>query len=174
MKELISIIGDYEVFLRKIFVEIEAEGFDTTDFVQMDHVCYRTHSIDNYSRKKEDLTRVGELLSEVNINGRPISTFRLRVPIKYAGWRIDTIELPAPKPGRVTQEGLEHVEFVLYDSIKDFLKKYPDKTFNLASVDRGVNPEVGFKLPSYGVKFHLLSLPTAVFLEKKLGLVDIL
>lgn len=173
MTSLTSVIGNYQDFLARIIAEVEAEGFDLADFVQLDHMCYRTSSLGNYEAKKSELMEFGELLGEVQINGRPIATFRLHEPVIYDRWRIDTVELPAPNPGREIKEGLEHVEFVLYDSIDAFLKKYEGKNFNLASVDRGVNPEIGYKLPNYGVKFHLLSLPTVVYLEKKLGYTDI-
>lgn len=81
--------------------------------------------------------------------------------------------MPAPKPGYETREGLEHVELVLFDDMQDFLQKYSDKSFNTDAVDRGVSPEVSFRLPTYGVKFHLLNLPTVVYLERKLGITDV-
>lgn len=173
MPQLESIIGDYPAFLRQILTEITDAGFDLNDFSQMDHMCYRVSSRKDYETKKKELESVGRLLGETQINGRPIATFRLRKPVRYEGWRIDTAELPAPKPGVETKEGLEHVEFVLFDDKEDFLLKYSDRKFELRAADRGVNPEIGFKLPSYTVKFHLLSLPTVVYLENKLGMTDI-
>lgn len=173
MTKLKEIIGDYESFLTDIITEIKAEGFDMADFAQMDHLCYRTETAEGYKQKKSELMAVGDLLSETNVAGRPIATFRLYQPIYFDGWRVDALELPAPKEGRRDIEGLEHVELVLFDSIPSFLKKYVDKDFKLGAADRGVNPEVGYKLPSYGVKFHLLSLPTAIYLEGKLGLTSI-
>ena len=173
MSKLPKIIGDYDAFLRAITAEITAEGFDMTDFVQMDHRCYRTSSLENYTEKKTQIAEVAELLGETQVNGRPIATFRLHTPILFEQWRIDTLELPAPKPSKATSEGLEHVEFVLYDSIDAFLDKYKGKEFKLGAADRGINPEVGYNLPSYGVKFHLLNLPTVVYLESKLGLTEV-
>jgi len=43
----------------------------------------------------------------------------------------------------------------------------------MQAADRGINPEIGFKLPSYTVKFHLLNLPTVVYLEAKLDIHDV-
>lgn len=173
MNELEKIIGDYNEFLGNIIAEIEAEGFDMSDFVQMDHICYRTSSLENYKQKQLELSKVATLLGEVIINDRPISTYRLHRPIIHKVWRIDTIELPAPKTKIETNEGLEHVELVLYDSFETFLEKYNGKPFNLSAVDRGINPDISLKLPSYRVKFHLLNLPTVVYLEGKLDLTNI-
>lgn len=139
-----------------------------TDFSQIDHMCYRTTSIENYQQKKTELNNIARLLGETMVNGRPISTFRLNEPVRHQQWRIDAIELPAPKAGAGHAEGLEHVEFVLFDDIPTFLKKYEGKPFELRAADRGINPEVGLQLGRYSVKFHLLNLPTVVWLENKL------
>jgi predicted metalloenzyme YecM len=173
MDELSSIIGDYRSFLKGVLGEVVAEGFDVADFIQLDHMGYRTPSRDVYDVKKEQLSNIARLLGEVQINGRAIVVFRFIEPIYHENWRIDAIEILAPKPDIETKEGLEHIEFVLFDGKEDFLKKYSDKQFNLSAVDRGLNPEIGFKLPHYGVKFHLLNLPTVVYLEQKTGLTDI-
>lgn len=173
MDELHTIIGDYPSFLTQVLQEIRDAGFDFTDFVQMDHMCYRVPSLERYELKKRELTKVGKLLGEAQINGRPIAVFRLNEPIYSEGWRIDSIELPAPKDGVEIKEGLEHVEMVLFDDMEAFLKKYSDKSFGMQAADRGINPDIVFRLPTYTVKFHLLNLPTVVYLEKKLGVTDV-
>lgn len=173
MDPLEQVVGDYRTFLQRIVEEIVAAGFDLDDFVQMDHLCYRVSSRNDYETKKKDLMIVGKLLGENQVNGRPIATFRLFNPVRHDTWRIDCVELPAPKPNTPTKEGLEHVELVLFDDKDDFLEKYSDKQFDLKAADRGVNPEITFKLPSGAVKFHLLNLPTVIYLENKLGMDDI-
>jgi len=168
-----AIVGDYETFLKQLLQEVVEAGFDLADFSQIDHMCYRVSTVEQYQAKKQQLLTIGDLLGETQVNGRPISTFRLHTPVRYGQWRIDAVELPAPKEGAAMKEGLEHVEFVLFDSFEVFLKKHQDKQFDMRAATRGINPELGFKLPSYGIKFHLLSLPVVVFLEKKLGITDV-
>jgi predicted metalloenzyme YecM len=165
MNKLEDIVGDYTSFLEEILARTEAEGFDFSDFLQIDHMCYRTTSNENYQQKKDELTEVAALLGETMINDRPISTFRLTEPVRHGQWRIDAVELPAPKVGSEHTEGLEHVEFVLYDDIPTFLKKYEGKPFEMRAADRGINPEVGLSLGKLTIKFHLLNLPTVVYLE---------
>jgi len=173
MTQLQEIIGEHETFLSDILSRTEAEGFDLTDFVQIDHMCYRTSSFEQYAEKKEELTSVARLLGETMINGRPIATFRLDDPVRHDAWRIDAIELPAPKEGAVHPEGLEHIEFVIYDDIPTFLQKYEGKPFEMRAADRGINPEIGLKLGELTVKFHLLNLPTVIYLEHKLGVTSV-
>ena len=173
MSKLEAIIGNYSSFLDDILGRIVSEGFDMNDFIQVDHMCYRTTSIENYKDKKIELAEVEKLLGETMVNGRPISTFRLNEPVWHDRWRIDAIELPAPKAGTGHTEGLEHIELVLYDDIPTFLQKYAAKPFEMRAADRGINPEIGLQLGELSVKFHLLNLPTVVYLEQKLGLTDI-
>ena len=173
MNKLQTVIGDYPDFLSELLDRVTTAGFDLTDFVQIDHMCYRTVSKNNYSQKKLELQSVATLLGETMVNGRPISTFRLHKPVIHSPWRIDAIELPAPKEGKDFQEGLEHIEFVLFDDIPTFLAKYKGKSFDMRAADRGINPEIGLQLGNYSVKFHLLNLPTVVYLENKLGLDDV-
>lgn len=173
MSKLTQVIGDYPSFLDNILSRVVSEGFDLSDFVQIDHMCYRTISLENYSGKKSELALVAKLLGETMVNNRPISTFRLNEPVQHTAWRIDAIELPAPKEGSEHQEGLEHIEFVLYDDIPTFLKKYEGKPFEMRAADRGINPEIGLQLGGLSVKFHLLNLPTVVYLENKIGMHDI-
>lgn len=173
MDTLQTIIGDYPAFLSQILKEVAAEGFELTDFAQMDHMCYRVPSLERYEAKKSELLQVGKLLGEAQVNERPIAIFRLHKPVYIDNWRIDIVELPAPKPGVETKEGLEHVEFVLFDDKEDFLKKYSGKQFDMKSADRGINPEIAFRLPTYTVKFHLLNLPAVVYIEQKLGITEV-
>jgi predicted metalloenzyme YecM len=174
MKDLQSIIGNYHIFLDDILSRVVDEGFDLSEFTQIDHMCYRTTSIENYDTEKSKLSEVATLLGETMVNGRPISTFRLHTPVIHGDWRIDAIELPAPKQGSEHKEGLEHIEFVLYDDFPTFLKKYAGKPFNMKSADRGINPEIGLQLGDFTVKFHLLNLPTVVYLEHKLGIQEVM
>ncbi|MGZ6005359.1 MAG: VOC family protein [Candidatus Saccharimonadales bacterium] len=168
-----EVIGDYEAFIDEVLGQVEQEGFELGDFAQIDHICYRTTSLDNYEQKKLELSDYARLLGETMVNERPISTFRLGEPIRHSSWRIDAIELPAPKVGQQHEEGLEHLEFVLYDDIPTFLKKYEGKQFQMNAADRGINPEIGLKLGKHSVKFHLLNLPTVVYLESKLGMDEV-
>ena len=174
MPELTEIVGDCSLFMDRILSEITEQGFDLHDFSQMDHMCYRTISMSNYAQKKAQLQEVAQLLRETLVNGRPISIFRLNAPVIHKDWRVDVVELSAPKAGSDYKEGLEHAELVLFDDMPTFLQKYKDKTFEMKSADRGINPEIGFKLTDgITVKFHLLCLSTVAYLENKLGIDEV-
>jgi predicted metalloenzyme YecM len=81
--------------------------------LEMDHVCFRCSTRDEYLDVKRRLAPFGTPLEEGMIGGRPILIFLLEEPIVFRGWRISCLEIPCPKPGRSHSHGLEHVEFVI-------------------------------------------------------------
>jgi len=169
VRDVKSVIGDYDEFLDDVLLRMTEAGLDLDDFSQADHICYRVASIERYTQMQQQLMPFARLLGEVSVSGRPISTYKLDSPIHHGQWRVDALELPAPKPSAAYPEGLEHAEFVLYDDMATFLQKYPHLEFDLKSAERGINPEIGLKLGNRAVKFHLLSLTHVVYLEDKLG-----
>lgn len=72
MNNLRAVVGDHEAFLKQLLHEVQDAGFDFSDFVQMDHMCYRVPTIEKYQTKKKELLTVGDLLGEAQVNGRPI------------------------------------------------------------------------------------------------------
>lgn len=176
MNKLETIIGDYSNFLDDVLTRTANEGFDFGDFVQIDHLDYRTISLENYEEKKSQLQEVAELKNESIINGRPIAVFLLNKTIihphidsSHEEWPLDVVELISPKEGSDFPEGSNHVEYVLRRGIPEFLEKYKGKPFEMRAADRGINPEVGLPLGNLMMKVHNLSLLTVVDLQKRLG-----
>ncbi len=173
-QQLQTVIGDYQTFLEEIFKRTEAAGFDMADFAQCDHIGYRTTSLERYGQKLHEMGEVTTQIGAVTINDRPISMFRLKQPIVFGKWRIDALELLAPRPGNPKPEGLDHIELVLFDDMQAFIHKYSDKEFNTEAANRGINPELKYELGDHlTVKFHLLSLPAVAYIRNKLGLTEV-
>ena len=166
MKEL---LGDYETFVAEISDGLRRCGIGRDEIAMMDHICYRVETIERYDQMKARLAKSAFLLGESMVSGRLIATFECEEPLKVDGWTIPYIELPQPKSGSDYSEGLEHVEFVLFDTFETFLEKYSTHNFDLKAMHRGINPEIALSLGRYSVKFHLLGLLTVVYLEHKLG-----
>lgn len=162
-----TIIGSPSPFLDKIFSSLEREKIDIAHF-ELDHICYRVQTNEQYEIKKNQLSSLAELLIEAPVNGRLISTFKLNNPIHYKERKIWLIELPAPKPHSTHAEGLEHVEFVMKHSFDDFEKLYPTIKFNKKGSTKEFNPELEIEFADCAVKFHHLSLESVIQCEKEL------
>lgn len=134
--------------------------------LKCDHLCFRVSTDKEYIAYKENLVHHGILLTEAQVNGRAISTFRLHRPFQSAGKEVALIELPAPKPGISYEIGFEHAEFLISECFDTFSSKFPNLQF-VKSGNQIINPELCLKI-SEGrqVKFHHLSLDRVIELEQ--------
>lgn len=155
-------------FLDQVFVNLERAGVDVAGF-ELDHLCYRVETLEEYRRFKTELVGKANLLHEAVIGGRPIATYELRTPIHYQRSgiqrKISILELPSPKPGSPYRSGLEHVEFVIDESFEAFLARYPQLIFDMSGANKASNPEVRLSFEDCSVKFHHQSLKEVIALE---------
>ena len=60
----------------------------------IDHACYRVADLKQYQILKSKFAELGELLTEANVNGRPIATFKLFHPVQIDS----SISIPLIEP----------------------------------------------------------------------------
>lgn len=131
----------------------------------VDHLCYRVESLDRYFQMKEILSDFADLLIESEVNGRLISTYKLKSPTCMGDRRIDLIELPQPKKGKVLKEGFEHIEVVIDQNFSEIQKKYSQCKFKKTGISKDFNAELAITLENDVIKFHHLSLESVIRLE---------
>jgi len=157
-------LGDWKILMGEIF------DFTRVHNVVLpavcDHLCYRVETDERYQEVKGLLLQYGELAGEELVSGRLISIFNLHEPLGYQQYKIDCIELPAPKEGSPYKEGWEHAEFVC-DHLEDFLKRYSHLSFKLSGMSKNLNPEAALEISSkYQIKFHPLHILKVLEIEK--------
>lgn len=155
-------------FLERLLPELRATGIETTGFV-CDHICYRVADQSTYEAEKREMSRLGTLLIESEVGGRPIATYRLHHPIRFGELVIPVLELPAPKSGRPSATGFEHIEFATGFAPSKMIAMYSDISFKTTGLQKSFNSEIEVKLPSGSVKFHELSLERVIQLEIELA-----
>ena len=153
------------IFLDKIFSILDEKKIKIGSW-EIDHLCYRTSSLENYEKIKSDFSALGELLIESDVNGRDIATYKLHKPVVYKSYTIPLVEVPAPKDGRVTPEGWEHIEVVINVSFDEFMKNYPEIKFDTKALSKNLNPELVIKFDDCSIKFHHQSLEKVIAIEK--------
>ncbi len=131
----------------------------------IDHLCYRAPSDERYEVLKNIFSSFSELLIESPVNGRLISTFKLDVPIAFQDWLIDLIELPAPKAGKVTPEGFEHIEVVCDVPLTELQSQYSHLNLDLGGLRKPFNQELEIVLGQRNIKFHHMSLESVIRFE---------
>lgn len=154
-------------FLDKIFIHLSENGVDLNDWF-IDHLCYRTSSKENFKLMKEKFKDYGDCLVESEVQGRPIVTYKLFNPIKYKDYLIELIEIPAPKPGKNTKEGFEHIEVVVDISFDELIKLYGHLSLEKKALEKKINPELEIEFDDCAIKFHHQSLEDVIAFEKNM------
>ena len=130
------------------------------------HLGYRTTTIAHYTATKQALGALGwELLGEVPINQRPISTWKA-ASATFAQGQPWILELIAPKPHNTYPEGLQILALLLPDQdfrVFDVLTGLNLPGFDRSGLENQGNPHVEVALSSGAVvKFHLKTLEAVV------------
>lgn len=157
-----TILQQVPQFVEDLLGDLAAVGVNVTQ-LDIDHVCFRVGTPEEYAHYRTEFGRVGRLLTEANVNGRPIATFKLHAPLVAGHRTIPLVELPAPKPGRAYATGLEHCEFVHPTPLLDLKTRHPHLTWDDGGMKKAHNPELALKLASGRVaKFHPTSLELVI------------
>jgi len=153
-----SVIGDYETFLDGVFSHFKKAGFAMSEFKELDHIAYRTETIERYEERKNELLEFSQAHSEKMRGERLILVCRLKNPLIYGEFSIPGFELLAPKIDNKFKEGLEHAEFVTKIPLSEFREKHSGIDFDLRAYGREDNPELVINFDRCAAKFHAQSL----------------
>jgi len=157
---------DANRFLVHLFSELEKNKIVLKKHWNIDHLCYRTETLEDYHDFKIYFSNFCHLLIESEVNGRMISTFKLSKPIKIKDWTIDVVELPAPKIGKRTEAGFEHIEVVCDVDFDEIKNRYPNCKFDENGLKKDFNKELEIQLSKCALKFHHLALESVINLER--------
>ncbi len=149
-------------FVDHAFHKVLEAGLNILTY-NVDHLCYRVQTMERYNLMKEFLAPYAKLLSEVPINGRLISTFKLHAPIPAHECYVPLVEIPAPKINNLYQEGFEHLEIVV-PSIIQFEANFPSFKFR-HELPGSHNPVSSIQFPGFTIKLHEKSLEEIIALE---------
>ncbi len=151
-------------YISQALHELESMGCHIGNW-SIDHLCYRVPTTEDYSKNKDILSRCGTLLTESEVAGRPIATYKLHTPIQVDGRIVDLLELPAPKSGKACAEGFEHIEVVLPIPFQDLISSHPHLAFDTSGLRKPFNQELKLSTAAGVVKFHHLSLESVIGME---------
>jgi hypothetical protein len=160
-KTLADVVTDPLVFLNDLFSKIEDIDLNVDPY-ELDHICYRVETNNEYQQKKLDLAPFGDLLVESMVNGRLISTFKLHQPILFRERKIYLLELPSPKSQHSYHSGFEHAEFVTKDPLQKIVDRYPQYSFEVFGIHKKINADITLKLGDYCIRFHNQNLEQVI------------
>jgi len=163
-------ISGSEAFLEPLIAELmHSKLVSKESFI--DHVCYKPETFSEYESLKAIISNAGnKLASEVMINGRPIATYKLNIPITANSYKINCLELASPKLGKPKASLWDHIEVVIKPSLEDFISSFPKLNWITSNAKSIVNPEISLKLKTGTVKFHNKSLLNVIKTEGLISL----
>lgn len=159
--------------------------------MSVDHVGIRTPwghegegDYSNYLAAKRYLesrraTLIAEAIIPMTIEGRPIAIYRLLNPIDTDGGKVQYVEIPAPRKGKIEENKLDHIEIVLKEgeTLASFIEKNRTSLEQFTSQDldkiamnevTSVNPDVTLALgEGIIVKFHTQDIGHVVTHEQQ-------
>ncbi len=109
---LAGLVAELPVFAGKLQQFADDLQLDLRAY-EADHISLRTHDTELAELWVAGLRQCATVLSDNNINGRPVYLFLLHQPLALLHWQIPVIELPFPKGKQYAHQGWEHVELVL-------------------------------------------------------------
>ncbi len=145
---------------------------------QADHIALRINDAELAKLAHQEWQKEGQVISNAQINGRPIIVILFEQALCSHGWDIECLELPYPAPGKIyPEQNWEHVEFVVPsdahsadDYLADIKQQFPALAQNWdALLEKGVkvklsspkgegerlnNPTVAFKHKGVCIKLH--------------------
>jgi predicted metalloenzyme YecM len=134
----------------------------------IDHICYRVATEDKYNELKDFFLEENTLLVESIVSGRLIASFKLSRPINILGQNVSVLELPAPKAGKDTPEGYEHIEVVCTETFDELINLFSHLKLDKKGMSKNINPELEIELDTCSIKFHHQTLESVIEYEKSL------
>ncbi len=178
-------LQDLDAFVEKIEALASMLSLDLS-LAQADHIALRINDTQTALQAHQAWAQYGKVISQAQINGRPIIVIEFDKMLESRGWKIECLELPYPAEGKIyPTEGWEHVEFVIPshaetadEFLADLKHTYPAFGGRLAQLEAmGVkiklsspkgegerlnNPTVAFKYQGVCIKLHPHSLKAIV------------
>lgn len=178
--------SQWHSFAKNMLEYTEMLGLNDSDLI-CDHVALRVNTVASAKSLLAEWQKLGQVISDNIINGRPIYIIELNEPLTLGDWKIDCVELPFPGEKQYPQEGWEHIELVLpsqatttaqlqdelylaYPKLPSILAAHPEITVKSSSPkgerERLPNPTIAFKSANLCVKVHTAGIKAVIASEQ--------
>ncbi len=124
MMKIQNLIGDYQAFFSDLLYRMKEVGIHITG-MPMSHLLYRTVTVPEYIKLRDELKKHCSEFVETQFNGRAVSIIILSEPLLLeGGLTVTMIELPAPRPVHMYPSGLESIGVTVGDKLPEFIQRY--------------------------------------------------
>lgn len=124
MNHIEKIIGDYQSFFSDLLHRMKKSGISIAG-LPMSHLLYRTETIPEYEKLRDELKKHCSEFVETQFNGRAVAILILKEPLQLEdGFTVEMIELPAPRAVHMYPSGLESIGVVLGKKLPAFIEQH--------------------------------------------------
>lgn len=124
MTKIQDLIGDYQAFFSDLLYRMKKVGIDISG-MPMSHLLYRTVTIPEYIKLRDELKNHCSEFVETQFNDRAVSILILKEPLLLEdNFTVTMIELPAPRPVHMYPSGLESIGVTVGDSLPQFIQSH--------------------------------------------------
>ena len=124
MTSIENIIGDYNAFFSDLLYRMKQAGI-TISGIPISHLLYRTTTIAEYKRLRDELKNHCSEFVETQFNDRAVSILILKSPLLLEdGFTVSMIELPAPRSAHMYPSGLESIGVFVGKKLAEFIKQH--------------------------------------------------
>lgn len=178
--------SQWQSFVHNMLEHTEMLGLNDSNLI-CDHVALRVNTVASAESLLAQWRKLGQVISDNVINGRPIYIIELDEPLVLGDWKIDCVELPFPGEKQYPQEGWEHIELVLpsqatttlqlqdelyraYPKLQSILAAHQEIDVRCSSPkgerERLPNPTIAFKCANLCVKVHTAGIKAVIASEQ--------
>jgi len=124
MNDIEKIIGDYQSFFSDLLHRMKKSGISIAGMT-MSHLLYRTVTIPEYEKLRDQLKNYCREFVETQFNGRAVSILILEKPLLLEdGFTVSMIELPAPRSVHMYPSGLESIGVIVGKQLPEFINQH--------------------------------------------------
>ena len=119
-----DLIGDYGAFFSDLLHRMKQSDIDISG-MPMSHLLYRTVTIPEYERLRDELKKHCSEFVETQFNDRAVSILILKEPLRLEdGFTVSMIELPAPRAVHMYPSGLESIGVCVGNKLSSFIEQH--------------------------------------------------
>ncbi|WP_305420989.1 VOC family protein [Photobacterium leiognathi] len=155
-------------FMKAITVLIDDLGISLKGF-QADHIALRVNDQTLAEELHQAWLSYGQEWSNNMINGRPIVIIGFEQPLQAGDWSFEALELPYPSDKAYSNQGWEHIEFVVPSTARTTDELKQDLQKQLPTLDWDGLAAKGIKVKASSPAGDNERLPNPTFAFKRDG-----
>lgn len=165
MDNIEKLIGNYQEFFSDLLHRMKKVGIHVNS-MPLSHLLYRTATIPEYEKLRDELKNYCSEFVETQFNGRAVAILILEKPLLLEDeFTVSMIELPAPRSVHMYPSGLESIGVILGKQLPEFISQHKNVLTGVKDHGQHCQPAFITFDNDKTTKFYDISLREIVLLQ---------